>query len=374
MNNNIKKRKSPSRKPKKVMVAISGGVDSAVAAKLLVDAGYEVEGVFLSFWQDKDFNREKIENKSSSSQAQLDAKRACQLLKIPFHQLSVSRKFKKEVVNSFLDEYQSGRTPNPCVTCNKKIKIGGLLDYVESLGFDYLATGHYVQVIKKENNFYLHKGVDKNKDQSYFLYTLEQHQLKKILFPLGNLKKNEVRKMAATAGLPVASNSESQEICFVPGKRHNDFLKKYLKLRAGKIVLWPEKEVIGEHQGLPLYTIGQRRGINIGGTGPYYAAFFDYQTNELYVVKNFADPILYGQEMIVKNFYWTNKKKLNFPLKTKTVIRYHHKAVSCEVDLLIKKQEEFLKVRFARRQRAITPGQSAVFYDGGMVLGGGIIC
>ncbi|HNV12709.1 MAG TPA: tRNA 2-thiouridine(34) synthase MnmA [bacterium] len=362
--------KTKDKIKEKVLVAISGGVDSAVAAKLLIDDGYDVSGIFLNFW--KEPGEQNSENKCCSLEAQLDAKKVCLSLGIPFYTFNFSSKFKKEVVDNFLNEYQIGNTPNPCVVCNKKIKIGGLLEYAKSLGFNYLATGHYVKIKKCPDGFYLFKGVDKNKDQSYFLYTLEQKQLKNLLFPLGNLKKPKVRQIASKSGLPVASKNESQEICFISGKRHNDFLKKYLKLKPGKIILWPENKIIGEHQGLPLYTIGQRRGIDIGGTGPYYAASFDYQKKYLYVVKNFDDPILYGKEMLVKNFYWTNKKNLKFPLKTKVVIRYRHKAVSCVVEPLTKKK--LLKVKFLRKQRAITFGQSAVFYNGSQVLGGGIIC
>lgn len=358
-----------SSKRKKVLVAISGGVDSAVAAKLLIEKGYDVSGIFLNFW--KESGKETSENKCCSLEAQLDAKKVCLFLGIPFYTFNFSRKFKKDVVDNFLSEYQVGNTPNPCVVCNKKIKIGGLLEYAKSLGFDFLATGHYVRIKKNQNSFYLLRGLDENKDQSYFLYTLKQSQLKKLLFPLGNLKKPEVRRIASKDDLPVASKSESQEICFISGKRHNDFLKKYLKLKPGKIKLWPGNLVIGEHQGLPLYTIGQRRGIDIGGTGPYYAASFDYKNNDLYVVKNFDDPILYGKEMLVKDFYWVNKKNLKFPLKTKVVIRYRHKAVTCTVESA---KNKMLRVIFFRRQRAITPGQSAVFYSGNKVLGGGIIC
>lgn len=356
-------------KRKKVLVAISGGVDSAVAAKLLIDEGYDVSGIFLNFW--KEPGQETSENKCCSLEAQLDAKKVCLFLGIPFYTFNFSSKFKREVVDNFLSEYQVGNTPNPCVLCNKKIKIGGLLEYAKSLGFDFLATGHYVRIKKNKNSFYLLKGLDENKDQSYFLYTLKQNQLKRLLFPLGDFKKPKVRQIASETGLPVASKSESQEICFISGKRHNDFLKKYLKLKPGKIKLWPENKIIGEHQGLPLYTIGQRRGIDIGGTGPYYAASFDYKSNDLYVVKNFNDPILYGKEMLVKNFYWVNRKSLKFPLKIKVVIRYRHKAVTCTVK---NTKEKMLKVIFSRRQRAITSGQSAVFYDGDKVLGGGIIC
>ncbi|PKM91502.1 tRNA 2-thiouridine(34) synthase MnmA [Candidatus Falkowbacteria bacterium HGW-Falkowbacteria-1] len=362
------------KKKKKVLVAISGGVDSAVSAKLLIDQRYDVSGIFLNFWKEPGTN--SVENKCCSLEAQMDAKKVCLDLGVPFYTFNFSSKFKKEVVDNFLNEYQIGRTPNPCVICNKKIKIGGLIDYALSLGFDYLATGHYVGVEKDGKNFKMLKGVDKDKDQSYFLYTLNQKQLKHLIFPLGKWKKPAVRKFAKKSGLLVASKNDSQEICFISGKRHNDFLKKYLKLKPGNIRLWPEGKIISQHQGLPLYTIGQRRGVEIGGTGPYYAAKFDYKNNDLYVVKNFDDPILYGKEMALQDVNWINKNlatsmKKGEPVKTKVVIRYRHKPVSCL--LSYNKTNDVYKVKFFKKQRSITPGQSAVFYNGKEVLGGGII-
>ncbi len=356
-------------KNKKVLVAISGGVDSAVAAKLLIDQGYDVSGIFLNFW--KDSSDSSYENKCCSLEAQLDAKKVCASLEIPFYTFDFSKKFKKEVVDDFLNEYSCGKTPNPCVICNKKIKIGGLLEYALALGFDYIATGHYARLEKDSRKIKMFRALDKNKDQTYFLYSLSSQQLKKILFPLSNFKKPKVREIAKKANLIVASKNDSQEICFIFGKRHNDFLKKYLKFKSGEIKIWPSGELIGKHQGLELYTIGQRRGIDIGGTGPYYAAKFDRENNVLYVVKNFNDPILYSIEMNLKNINWINLKDLKFPLRAKVVIRYRHKEVSCLI--YYNKKDNTALVRFHRKQRAITSGQSAVFYNKSELLGGGII-
>lgn len=358
------------KKNKKVLVAISGGVDSAVSAKLLIDQGYDVSGIFLNFW--KDNSELSSENKCCSLQSQMDAKKLCLNLGIPFYTYNFSKVFKKEVVDNFLEEYASGRTPNPCVICNKKVKIGGLLEYVQSLNFDYLATGHYAYIEKEGGKYKMYKGLDKNKDQTYFLYTLSQKQLSKLILPLGKLKKPAVRQIAKKAGLLLADKSDSQEICFISGKRHNDFLKKYLKMKSGEIRLLGEDKKIGEHQGLPLYTIGQRRGIEIGGDGPYYVARFDYQKNILYVVRNFNDTILYNSEMTLTNVNWMNLKELKFPLKADVVIRYQHKPVKCLIDY--NKKNNTARVKFYKKQRAITPGQSAVFYQGNEVLGGGVIC
>ena len=371
---------------KKVVIAMSGGVDSSVAAKLLVDQGHEVVGIFLHFWTPPISNCEagslsRTENKCCSAKALIDARRVCKKIGIKLYTFNFKDIFKKEIVDNFLHEYEKGNTPNPCVRCNKLVKLGLLIQKAKELGFNYVATGHYVRIkneelrIKNKTNkskdiktiYQLLKAKDDKKDQSYFLYTLTQEQLRHLIFSLGNYLKEEVRKMAEKFNLPVASKSESQEICFIPGKSHNDFLKKYIKLKRGKIKTLDGKE-LGEHQGLPLYTIGQRRGIEIGGIGPFYAACMDYKENILYVVPDKDDPILYSDNLITKDVNWINPN-LNFPLKCEAVIRYHAKAVSCEVN---KKANNYI-VQFIKPIRAITPGQSVVFYSGLEVLGGGII-
>jgi len=320
-----------------------------------------------------------------------------QKLGVELHTFNFSNPFKLAVVDNFLKEYAAGRTPNPCVLCNKKVKIGRLLEQARGLGFDYVATGHYLKIKKGplknksgrpagRSGYKLFRAKDKNKDQSYFLYTFNQDQLKHLLFPLGNYTKPQVRALARKYKLPVAEKSESQEICFIPGKHHNDFLKKYLKMKLGDIKLTDEdNKVIGRHQGLPLYTIGQRRGIEIGGTGPYYAAKFDWRRNDLYVVKNFDDAILYGGELVAENVTWLSGQAPALPFKCEAVIRYRHPAVKCVLEKIEKggnegkgktaKGEKTLNyiVKFKEPQRAITPGQSVVFYKGAEVLGGGII-
>lgn len=351
----------------KVLVAMSGGVDSSVAAQLLKNQGYEVAGVFLHFWKDESAG-EKHENRCCSLESLMDAKLVAAKIGIPLYTFNFSEPFKKAVVDNFLSEYDSGRTPNPCVVCNRKIKIGLLLKHARALGYDYVATGHYLSIKKVAREYRLFKAKDKNKDQSYFLYTFSQDELKHLLFPLGTYIKPQVRKLAAKFGLVVAGKAESQDICFLSGD-HNNFLKKYLQLNSGDIRILETDEKIGEHQGLPLYTIGQRRGL-VGGTGPYYVAKFDYKNNILYVVKNWNENILYDRNLIAQQVNWLSGREPKRALKCEAVIRYGHSAVKCSVS---RHNKTSYLVEFKDPQRAVTPGQSVVFYNKKQVLGGGII-
>lgn len=362
-----KTKKISTKKRKKVLVGMSGGVDSSVAAQLLVNQGYEVAGVFLNFWKDQ--GSDASENRCCSLESLLDARKVAAKIGIPLYTFDFSQPFKKAVVDNFLSEYAAGRTPNPCVVCNKKIKIGRLIKYAKGLGYDYVATGHYLHLDKKGTKYRLIKAKDKLKDQTYFLYTFTQDELKHLVFPLGKYNKTQVRKLAAKFSLGVESKAESQDICFLSGS-HNNFLKKYLTLEPGPIVVMDDKKVIGTHQGLPLYTIGQRRGIEIGGTGPYYVADFDYDKNILFVVKTWNEDILYKDSLVAKQINWLSGSELKKSMKCQAVIRYGHKAEKCEV---IPKSKNQVTVKFSKPQRAVTPGQSIVFYDKNEVLGGGII-
>lgn len=359
---------SKLKKKNKVLMAMSGGVDSSVAAQLLKNAGYEVTGIFLHFWKD-DQAPVKVENKCCSLESLIDARAVAAKIGIPLYTFNFAKEFKTAVVDNFLSEYAVGRTPNPCVICNKKIKIGLLLEYARHLGFDYVATGHYLKIHSYQGEQRLYKAKDTKKDQSYFLYTFNQLQLKHLLFPLGGLNKSRVRQLAEKYGLITAAKPESQDICFLSGP-HNDFLKRHLKLKPGPIKLLGTEEFISEHQGLPLYTIGQRRGIEIGGTGPYYVAKIDYKTNILWVVKNWNDIILYQDSFSVRAVNWLSDRKPVYPLSCSVVIRYGHPAVACTVEAGTGKD---IRVKFKMPQRAVTSGQSAVFYEKQRVLGGGII-
>jgi tRNA-specific 2-thiouridylase len=358
-----------NKKKKKVMMAMSGGVDSSVAAQLLKNQGYDVTGVFLNFWKDEKMG-DKAENKCCSLESMLDAKTVANKVGIPFHSFNFAKEFKASVVDNFLEEYAAGRTPNPCVMCNKKVKIGLLLDYALSLGFDYVATGHYLKIKDVLGERRVYRAKDAKKDQSYFLYTFSQKQLKHLLFPLGSYDKPKVRQLAEKYDLVTAAKPESQDICFLSGQ-HNDFLKRYLKLTPGPIKLVETGEEIGTHQGLPLYTIGQRRGIEIGGNGPFYVAKSDYATNTLLVVKQWNEDILFNDRLTVLDINWSLSKKPKLPLKCQAVIRYGHPAFDCTIHKTKIKNE--LEVVFKEKQRAITSGQSVVFYLKNQLLGGGII-
>jgi len=368
-------------KRNKIVVAMSGGVDSSVAAALLKKEGFDVIGVMMRFWS------EKGGNKCCSVESENMARRVAKKISMPFYVINVEREFKKKVVDYFLKEYKKGNTPNPCVVCNKEIKFGFLIKKAMSLGADFVATGHYAR-IRSAINFFpsvgnplcacghkwtkdckksitsLYKGVDKNKDQSYFLWQLNQEQLSHVIFPVGGYTKPEVRKLAKKFKLPTAETPESQEVCFVQDTVNN-FLKKYLSNKPGNIVN-KDGKVLGEHNGLWFYTIGQRHGLEIP-QGPYYVIDKDIKKNLLIVSKNQKD--LERKELIANSINWINPIKL--PINADVKIRYKSDFAKAKI---IKNNKKSLKITFKTPQKAITSGQSAVFYKGSQLLGGGIIC
>jgi len=360
MPNSIKSKLGERRH--KVAIAMSGGVDSSVAAALLKEQGYDCLGLFMKFWAE---GESKLENKCCSLEAVTDARKVCQRLNIPFYVLNFKNEFKKEIVDDFLKQSKNGLTPNPCVRCNKLIKFDLLLKKAKALGCDYLATGHYIKIRKKktDNSLTLLQAKDLNKDQSYFLYNLRQNQLKHLLFPLSNLTKPAVRELAKKYKLPVYQKSESQEICFVPDKTHYPFLKRHLKLKTGRIIDTGGK-VLGVHEGLPLYTLGQRKGIKVGGIGPFYVVEINYEKNILVVSRDENDRRLFAKKFKIKSVGWiTGQAPDNSGLGVK--IRYQAKTISARISGDI--------VTLKKPQRAIMPGQSAVFYHGQQLLGGGIV-
>ncbi|MFH1780521.1 MAG: tRNA 2-thiouridine(34) synthase MnmA [Candidatus Nealsonbacteria bacterium] len=329
----------------KVVVAMSGGVDSSVAAALLKRAGFNVTGVFM-----------KLSNTPGDALSR--AKSVAQTIGIPFRVLDLRKEFQKRVIGIFLKEYKEGRTPNPCVICNKEVKFGLLMKKARTLGADFLATGHYISL----KNGRLFKAKDESRDQSYFLWRINQKQLQHVLFPIGDFTKTETRALARKFKLPVAETPASQEICFISGDI-NDFLKDYFHPQKGKIFDVSGK-VLGEHQGLIFYTIGQRKGIMLP-QGPYWVKDKDFKNNILIVTKNEKD--LLKKELRFKNVNWLSGKIPKMPLKIKAKIRSRSALASTVV-------YQNNRVVFTRSQRAITPGQSVVFYRGQELIGGGIIC
>jgi tRNA-specific 2-thiouridylase len=357
---------------RKVMVAISGGIDSAVAAALLKKANFDVIGVFM-----------KLADLPRFKEGEKRAKNVAKVLKIPFLVLDLRKEFKKKIIDYFLDGYKKGITPNPCVVCNKDIKFGLFLEKALKLGADFVATGHYARKKEIRENSYPNScrfailpAKDKNRDQSYFLWMLNQRQLRKILFPIGDYTRDEVERLARKFKLPVLKARKSVEICFVK-TTINDFLRKYLESKPGQIIDAKGK-IVGEHKGLWFYTIGQRKGIGLPA-GPYYVLDKDFKNNALIVTKNEKD--LLKKELICKNVNWISGEEPKLPLKVKAKIRYRSQLASATIYHLKPKTYHLI---FDRPQRAITPGQSIVFYSpaevstkagkGQELLGGGIIC
>lgn len=362
--------KSTKRKSKKVIVALSGGVDSAVAAALLKKRGYDIIAVYFRF--------------NENLKAEFQAGKIAKKLNISLKIVDVRKEFKKRVIRYFLDSYIKGQTPNPCVVCNKEMKFRLLFDLMRKFGADFIATGHYAKTIKSQSNkdieyrvkhksqiskqkiiFKLLRGIDDQKDQSYFLYKLNQKELARIIFPLGDHKKDAVKKMAKKLKLPIAE-SESQDVCFVEGNDTARFLRKYTKFRPG-FIKDAKGKTLGEHKGLPQYTIGQRKGIEIGNAGPYFVLRKDARKNELFVTNDPKD--LLTKEFRVGQANWIDPKT-KFPSRAGVQIRYHAEIFPA----IIKKEKDGkYSVETKRPLRAVTPGQSAVFYRNEQVLGGGII-
>ena len=352
---------------KKVILGMSAGVDSTVAAAILKEQGFEVVGVFMHFWKEEGSDKTK-ENKCCSVESYEELKKICKQLDIKLVVVNVSKEFKKEIVDYFLREYKEGRTPNPCVVCNQEIKFKVLLEKMLELKADFVATGHYAQIKKVGDKYKLFVGEDKEKDQSYFLHSLNQAQLARILFPVGEYAKPQIRKMAKKFKLSVHNKKESQDVCFVNSSVDN-FLKKYLKLKKGKIA--NEKgEIVGSHLGLPLYTLGQRKGINIGGDGPYYVCGKDFKKNILQVTNQKEEKSLYVKEMNLEKVHWISGEKPKSRMKIKLRIRYRNPLVSAIIEM----KNKNVAVKFNKPQKGVTPGQFAVFYGGkGETLGGGVI-
>ena len=343
---------------KKVIVAMSGGVDSSVSAALLKEAGYDVTGVFMKCWDDPD---QKFG--CTTEEDEREARRAAAHLDIPIYTFDFVAEYREHVIGYFVREYARGRTPNPDIMCNKEIKFGIFFTRaIKELGALFVATGHYARI--KDGK--LLKGKDSGKDQSYFLYRLEQRHLQKTLFPIGEYEKLEVRELACSFGLPNAERPDSQGICFMGKISVQDFLEEYIPAKPGAIIT-AEGKNIGEHEGLHRYTLGQRRGINVGGGIPYYVVSKDYTTNTLHVAYEHDEQLL-SQHASLEDIHWISGAP-SLPAKMCAKIRYRQ----ADQDMRLTESDGHLVATFAEPQRSITPGQSAVLYDGEQCLGGGVI-
>lgn len=347
----------------RVVVGMSGGVDSAVSAWLLKQAGYDVIGVFMKNWEEKD-----EDGVCTSEGDWKDVQNVCDIIGIPYYSVNFAKEYWDRVFTLFLSEYKAGRTPNPDVLCNREIKFKAFLDFSMQLGAEKIATGHFVQT---DDEGHLLKGVDPNKEQSYFLYMLHQHQLKKAIFPVGGMTKQEVRQIALQAGLPVAAKKDSTGICFIGERQFKPFLSQYLPAQPGDMVT-PEGEVVGRHDGLMFYTLGQRRGLGIGGRGDgrsFFVVDKDLKKNQLIVVQGEDHPLLYCKAARIEQLTWiSDAPKIGNTYGVKT--RYRQPDQNA---ILTEMTADGAIVTFSEKQRAVTPGQSLVFYDGDVCLGGGII-
>ena len=369
----------------RVVIAMSGGVDSSVAAAILKDEGYDVIGISMQIW---DYSGESHAQSGAEGSDKFgtccslddinDARRVAEKLGIPFYILNLEEEFKRDVVEYFVSEYMKGRTPNPCVPCNQRLKFDALLNYALKIGASKVATGHYAKVVEEKGRYFIKRGVDRSKDQSYFLFNLSQEQLKRAIFPLGDYTKSDIRKMAKTFGLNVAEKEESQEICFVPDNNYEDFIRKRVdecRIEEGEVVT-TDGEVIGRHRGLPFYTIGQRKGLGISYERPLYVSEIDLENNRLIVGE--TDSVV-KREFIVENVNWsipqliTHHSSLITSIRASVQIRYRHNASEAEITPLSELRGDAVRVSFDEPQRAITPGQAAVFYLEDTLIGGGWI-
>jgi len=354
----------------RIVVGLSGGVDSSVAALLLKQQGYEVLGLFMKNWEDDD-----NEDYCSSRQDLVDAAAAADVIGIDFEAVNFAEEYRERVFADFLREYEAGRTPNPDVLCNSEIKFKAFLDHALRLGADKIATGHYAQVREFLGEWQLLKAEDGNKDQSYFLHRLNQGQLAKTLFPVGHLYKREVRRIAEEAGLPNHARKDSTGICFIGERPFREFLSRYLPPRPGEIRILGSDRVVGGHQGLMYYTLGQREGLGIGGVRgapeePWFVAAKDMAENILYVVQGHDHAALQSASLVAADLSWVSDRPPHMHWVYAAKTRYRQPDAACQVERVTPDECEVI---FAAPQWAATPGQSVVLYESRVCLGGGVI-
>jgi tRNA-specific 2-thiouridylase len=354
---------------KKIVVGLSGGVDSSVTAMLLQKQGYHVEGLFMKNWEEDD-----TEDYCTAAEDVKDARSICDALGIPLHTVNLSAEYWESVFTQFIDEYKAGRTPNPDVFCNQEIKFRAFLEHALDLGADMIATGHYARIVEQKGKFILLKGLDDNKDQSYFLYRLNQEQLSRSLFPLGELKKPQIRQLAKQAGLITQDKKDSTGICFIGERPFKDFLSRFIPPETGEIRT-TEGKVIGEHDGIFYYTLGQRQGLGIGGvknaeTAPWYVVAKDTQRNILTVAQGQDHPLLYSNSLHAIDLHWISDTAPDTTTTYHAKTRYRQPDQACRLTMLAKDR---CRIEFNEPQRSVTPGQSVAVYQGEACLGGGII-
>ncbi|MBL4911183.1 MAG: tRNA 2-thiouridine(34) synthase MnmA [Alteromonadaceae bacterium] len=373
---------SKSIEQTRVIVGMSGGVDSSVSAYLLQQQGYQVEGLFMKNWEEDD-----TDEYCAAAEDLKDAQQVCDKLGIKLHTINFATEYWDNVFEYFLAEYKVGRTPNPDIMCNKEIKFKAFLEFAcEDLGADYIATGHYVQREMRDGQWTMIRGLDANKDQSYFLYTLSDKQLAQTLFPVGHIEKPEVRAIAEKAGLITHNKKDSTGICFIGERKFKDFLGQYLPAQPG-IIESAEGVEVGKHDGLMYHTLGQRKGLRIGGLAtageePWYVVDKDMQRNVLIVGQGHNHPRLFSKGLLADQLHWVNRQAISKPFKCTVKTRYRQNDVACTVTPITngagnteksKKNENEFKIDFEQPQSSVTPGQSVVFYQDDVCLGGGII-
>lgn len=364
---------------KKVLVGLSGGVDSAVAAYLLIKQGYEVAGGFMRNWDaitNGDFLGNPTLNDSCCPQEKdyEDAKKVAEILQIPLYRVDFIEEYWNDVFCYFLDEYKKGRTPNPDIFCNKYIKFDSFLKYALSLGFDYIATGHYAKRVSYQGHEHLAKAYDSNKDQTYFLSQINEEQISSCLFPLGDIDKTEVRLLAEQLQLPIAHKKDSTGVCFIGERNFKQFLMNYLPAQRGDIVDIDTHKVIGHHDGVLYYTLGQRKGLGIGGihgttNHSWFVCQKDVENNILYVADNPSNDALLTRIAIINRINWIGERP-SLPFHIAVKFRYRQKDLGATITRF---EDDCIELTFDEPYSAITPGQAAVFYQGDVMLGGGII-
>ncbi len=355
----------------KVVVGMSGGVDSSVAAYLLKEQGYDVIGVTMQIWEDEEQQRTEENGGCCGLSAVDDARRVADRLEIPYYVMNFKQEFQEKVVDYFVEEYLAGRTPNPCIACNRYVKWESLLKRSMEIGADYIATGHYARITKLPNGrFAIRNSVTARKDQTYALYNLTQFQLAHTLMPIGEYEKDQVRRIAQEAGLPVAAKPDSQDICFVPDGDYAAFLKKKAGERMpgeGDFVT-RDGTVLGKHKGITHYTIGQRKGLGLSMGEPVFVSELRPKTNQVVVGE---EPQVFKKELLCDHLNFMGMEDLEEPRRVWAKVRYAHKGQWCRIE---RQGRDLIRAEFEEPVRAITPGQAVVFYEGEYVLGGGIIC